>query len=168
MIATHRLIIEPAKKMDADFFLELLTCSSWIHYIGDRGVHNESDAVLYIEDNLIASYKKYGFGLYKICLRNTGLPIGICGFMKRDYLDHPDIGFAVLPAYEGKGYCFEAAQAVMNFGKSNLKFKMIYAITTEENKKSRHLLKKLGMQESGFIKPDEGDRKFMLFSNLTP
>jgi len=37
----------------------------------------------------------------------------MCGIIKRDYLEHPDIGFAFLPEFTGKGFAFEIADATM-------------------------------------------------------
>ncbi len=46
-----------------------------------------------IANSAIASYEKNGFGLYRTALKDTDEPIGICGLVKRDGLDAPDVGF---------------------------------------------------------------------------
>jgi len=72
--------------------------------------------------------------------------IGVCGFVKRDSLPEPDIGFALLPQYEGKGYAAESARAMMDYGRDRLGFKRVLAITTLDNKASGRLLEKLGFR----------------------
>lgn len=164
ILETERMLLANASFDDSRFFRELMNSPNWIEFIGDRGIRNDQDAAKYIEDSLITSYAENGFGLYKMCLKDSGRPIGICGFIKRTYLDNPDIGFAILPQYEGKGYAYEAAMATMAFGKSQLKLKKILAVTTEKNRKSRKLLSKIGLIEIGKIKPDNGETEFLLFS----
>jgi RimJ/RimL family protein N-acetyltransferase len=48
----------------------------------------------------------------------AGLPIGICGLVKRNYLDDIDLGYALLPRYWGQGYAYEAAKAVLDYATS--------------------------------------------------
>ncbi len=71
------------------------------------------------------------------------VPIGIITFIKKVYLDHFDLGFALLPEFTDSGYAFEAAYAVLNFIKHELGHKTILATTLPENNQSIRLLKKL-------------------------
>lgn len=162
---TNRLVISEAKNADADFFYALLNSSSWLKHIGDRGIKNKEDAVGYIEGSLMKSYRENGFGLYKVSLKETNTPIGVCGFLKRDYLDAPDIGFAMLPEFEGYGYMLEATSAVMQFGKNTLGFTKILAVTTEGNGRSKKLLTKLNLMEVGTVKAHDKGVPFLLFKN---
>ena len=79
----------------------------------------------------------------KLKLVNT--PLGIISFIKRDYLDHYDIGFAFLPQHTNKGYAFEAAKEVLSYALNDLKMPAIVATTLHENANSIHLLEKLGL-----------------------
>ncbi|MDC6390732.1 GNAT family N-acetyltransferase [Maribacter sp. PR1] len=162
---TNRLVISEAKNADADFFYTLLNSSSWLKHIGDRGIKNKKDAVGYIEGSLMKSYLENGFGLYKVSIKETNTPIGVCGFLKRDYLDAPDIGFAVLPEYKGLGYMLEAASEMMQYGKNTLGFTKILAVTTESNERSKKLLRKLNLAPVGTVNANEKGVPFLLFSN---
>jgi len=164
-IQTKRLSIKEAILEDSSFIFELLNSPNWIRHIGDRGIKTMEDAAGYIKNSLIDSYATLGFGLYKVALREDDAPIGISGFLKRDYLEHPDIGFATLPKYEGQGYSFEAASALMDYGSNELGLKVVYAITSEGNLGSRKLLSKLGLQEKGTISPSETEKELLLYSN---
>jgi RimJ/RimL family protein N-acetyltransferase len=163
--ASERLRIEKATTADAPFLFKLMNSPNWIEFIGDRNIKSEQAASEYIQHNLSVSYQKNGYGLYKMVLAATNHPIGLCGFVKREYLDHADIGFAILPEHEGKGYTYEALMAVMEYGKRELKLNPILAITTNDNVKSRHLLNKIGLVTQGTIKPIGREEDFMLFSN---
>lgn len=97
-------------------------------------------------------YNRLGFGLYLTELKEDGVPIGICGLIKRDSLEDVDIGFAFLPKFWAKGYAYEAASAVMAYGKNVLGFKRIVAITSPDNDASGRLLEKLGMRFERMIR----------------
>ncbi len=73
------------------------------------------------------------------------MPIGLCGFVKRETLPDPDIGFALLPEFEKKGYGYEAADAAMLYGKEKLGLSRVLAITTSDNESSARLLKRIGL-----------------------
>jgi [ribosomal protein S5]-alanine N-acetyltransferase len=166
LFETERLLICEANRKDSPFFFELLNSPNWIEFIGDRGIETENDVLNYIENSLIKSYKENGFGLYKMMLKENSMPIGICGFVQRDYLNCPDIGFAILPEYERMGFTFEAAKAVIDYGLNTLKQKEICGITTENNVGSKRILTKIGLHEIGKIMPNESGDELMLFSNL--
>ena len=165
MLQTERLKIELAQVEDKHFFFKLLNSPHWIQYIGDRGIKTEQDAENYIKNSLIKNYADKGLGLYKMVEKASSLPIGICGFVKRDYLDSVDIGFAVLPEFEGKGYTYEAAKAVLEYGKTQLGLTTVYGITTPDNQASRHLLEKLGLQFISTRTANEKNQELLIFSN---
>ena len=131
---------------DAAFVLDLLNQPSFKKYIGDRGVRTVEQAREYAETRFIKSYRTNGFGLYLVELKADSSPIGICGFVSRETLPAPDIGFALLPQYEKQGYAFEAASATMGYGRDTLGFARVLAITTTDNESSRRLLEKIGLK----------------------
>ena len=165
ILKTERLLIAEAVVEDAKFFRTLLNSPTWLKFIGDRGVKTEQQAVTYITSNLIRSYNENGYGLYKICLIPSLAPIGVCGFLKRTYLESPDIGFALLPEFEGQGLMYEASKAMLQYGKQHLNLDSIFAITTLQNQKSRRLLEKLGLQEKGTVQSKGSNEELLLFTN---
>ncbi|HWW80239.1 MAG TPA: GNAT family N-acetyltransferase [Steroidobacteraceae bacterium] len=131
---------------DAPFILELLNDPGFIQNIGDRGVRTLPQADDYIESGPVASYEKFGFGLYLVETRQPSVRLGICGLLRRDF--HPDveIGFAFLPRFRGKGYAIEAASAVMTLGLQTLRLERIVALTAPHNHDSMKLLERLGLK----------------------
>ena len=162
ILETERLNVREITESDAEFILDLLNQPSFINNIGDRGVRNVEQAEEFIENRFRASYGKFGFGLYTVELKETGAPIGICGFVKRDYLPDADIGFAFLPQYERRGYGFESASAMLDYGRETLGFEKVAAIVSPHNEASAKLLEKLGLHFEKMIKPDTEELK--LFS----
>jgi [ribosomal protein S5]-alanine N-acetyltransferase len=134
-----------------------LNTDTWLRFIGDRNIHSIDDAINYINTGPRKSYKEHGFGLYLIELKNGSSSIGLCGLLQRDYLDNPDIGFALLPDYERKGYAFEAASATLLYSKNELLKHTISAITNISNEKSMKLLEKIGMSFENELKLESGE-----------
>jgi RimJ/RimL family protein N-acetyltransferase len=79
-------------------------------------------------------------------LKECSTPIGMCGIIRRDSLEYPDIGFAILPDHYGKGYGYEIADATLLFAKEKLMLPSICAITLPDNIPSIRLIEKLGMK----------------------
>jgi len=158
LFTTDRLVVEPLTLADDAFIVALLTDPDWLRYIGDRGVRTTDDARRYLETGPMASYAAHGFGLYRVARRDTGVPIGICGLLRRATLPDVDIGFAFLPDYRAQGYAFEAASATLSFARDTLGLERIVAIVSPENAASIRLLLKLGMVQEGKVRlSDDGD-----------
>ncbi|WP_299271895.1 GNAT family N-acetyltransferase [uncultured Psychroserpens sp.] len=165
---TNRLIFSKITVDDAPFILELMNSPGWIKYIGDRNVKTVEQAKSYIQNNQLKCYEDFDFGYYKVQLKSENLkPIGSFGLLKRDTLDHVDIGFSLLPGYEGLGYGFEGASQLMVLAKDTFNIKTVCAITLPENQASIHLLEKLGLSYQKRIKPfDNGEELLLFVKNL--
>lgn len=148
LIQTERTLIRKLTFDDCEFVFQLQQSPGWKKYIGDRGVHSVHDAHQYLKEGPMRSYAHHGYGLFLVQLK-SGQKIGISGLIKREYLDCPDIGFALLPEYEGKGFAIESASAVLHYSLKHLGIDRIQAIVMEENNKSIKLLEKLGMKDLG-------------------
>lgn len=148
---SERLIIRKFTLNDAEFILQLFNQAPFIRYIADKGVRTIDDAKQYLSDNLIASYDKHGFGLYLIALAKTNTAIGSCGLLKRETFNHPDLGFAFLEDYCGRGYAYEAAQAILLHEKNTLPFNTILAVTMPDNISANRLLTKLSFAKTGML-----------------
>jgi RimJ/RimL family protein N-acetyltransferase len=145
VLETPRLILRRQTTDDAEFIFSLVNDPSWLRFIGDRGVRSVEDARAYILKGAMDSYSRHGFGLYLTVLKDSGIPIGICGLVKRESLADVDIGFAFLPQFAGQGYAYESACAVMAHAKNDIGLKRLIAITDPENLASIRLLEKLGL-----------------------
>jgi RimJ/RimL family protein N-acetyltransferase len=163
-LSTDRLIIRELTTDDAPFIIRLLNEPSFIHFIGDKGVRDIEGARQYILNGPVASYRQHGFGLYLVNRKPDDLSLGMCGLLKRDSLPDVDIGFAFLPEFWNKGYAFESASAVMNYGKDVLKITRIVAITNKDNDSSARLLEKLGLRFERLIRLANDEDETRLFS----
>ena len=164
ILVTDRLILREFTTSDASFIFELLNSEDWLRYIGDRNIKTISDAENYLTEGPIKSYKLRGFGLYAVCLKETGLPIGMCGLLKREFLDYPDVGFAFLPRFFGNGYGSEMVMATLKWGFNTLAIDKIQAIVAPGNQVSIALLHKLGFAYEKKVQMPEGDEILILYT----
>lgn len=164
VIETDRLVLRHLTLNDAPFIVDLLNEPSFLRFIGDRGVRSQQDARQYLLNGPIASYKKNGFGLYLAFLKETGDPVGICGLLKRDSLNDPDVGFAFLPAHWRQGYAFESASAVLKYGRESLGLRRLVAITSPDNAPSIGVLEKMGMKFETMTRLEGETRDVRLFA----
>ena len=164
MIESNRLTLSLLSNADTSFILELLNSPGWIEFIGDRGVKTEEDAVAYIQNGPLSDFDKHGFCLFKVSLKGSDIPIGLCGLLKRDFLEHPDIGFAFLGEYGGQGYALESSQAVLSWAHEQLDIDKVLAITLAKNERSIGLLEKLGLSYERIVQYPDG-ASLCLYSN---
>lgn len=165
VLETERLILRRLTVDDSPFMLELLNDPAWIRFIGDKGIRTLDAARDYISQSLVTMYERLGFGLYLTELKGEGVPIGICGLIKRDTLADVDIGFAFLPKFRRAGYAYEAASAVVAYGKRAFGLQRLLAITSPDNDISARLLEKLGFNFEKMVKLSDDSPEVKLFAS---
>ena len=84
--------------------------------------------------------------------------IGFIGLSFQDfesaYTPFVDVGWRLAPGYWNKGYATEGAKRCLEYGFNKLGLSEIYATAPLANKKSWHIMKKLGMyQVNTFLHP---------------
>lgn len=145
ILRTERLRLRTVNEDDAAFYLELLNDPDFIEHIGDRGLRTLDDARRHLREGPVAMQSARGHSLYLVEPIGGGAALGLSGLIKRDTLEHVDIGYAFLPQARGKGYALEAAQGVVRHA-AGLGIARLAAITSPGNTPSIHLLTRLGMR----------------------
>lgn len=158
-ILTERLSMDLVKTEDHDFIMALINTKGWLDFIGDRNVHSTAEANAYI----IKIINTPDLFYWVVRMKGENLPVGIISFIKRSYLESFDIGFAFLPAFNGNGYAYEAAKAVLLMVSNHTAYYPVLATTIPENEKSIRLLTKLGLHFEKEI--TVGEERLLLYSN---
>jgi [ribosomal protein S5]-alanine N-acetyltransferase len=154
VLDTERLILRELCERDAAFIVELLNQPSFLEHIGDRGVRDQADARRYIADGPVASYRANGFGLFRVEERKTAAVAGMCGLMRKPWLDAPDLAYALLPAFWSRGYAGEAAAAVLAAARERWGVIRVTAVVAPANASSLRLLDRLGFRfEQALLDP---------------
>lgn len=145
-IESPRLLIRTISEGDAAFILRLLNDPAYLEMIRDSGIRDLEAAKKYIRETYIKSYEAHGHGLYLVEEKKRHTSLGIAGFVKREGLTLPDLGFAILSEFAGKGLTQEACQGLLTYGAEKLGFTKVAAITTQSNLGSTKVLTNLGFQ----------------------
>ena len=157
---TDRLNVDPLVLTDDVFIMELVNTKGWIEFIGNRNVNSLKDAADYIRKILTSPNVVY----WIVKLNNNSQPIGAVTLIKRNYLDHHDIGFAFLPEHSGKGYAFESASELLKKVIYHPDYSTILATTVPGNVNSIRLLEKLGLH---YEKEIDADGEKLLVYKIT-
>ena len=148
LLETNRLIIE---------FFDTNDISDWAKIERDADVRRFVDGKVlsideageYIQMN-IRQYQTHGYGRYAVRLKQNRALIGKCGFLNETY--GMDFGYRYSKDSWGKGYGFESAKEVLEYGFSKLGLGIVLGLTAEQNLGSIRILEKLGfMFEEKFL-----------------
>ncbi|HEX8610058.1 MAG TPA: GNAT family N-acetyltransferase [Telluria sp.] len=145
ILDTARLVLRTVEAADAPFYLELVNDPDFVANIGDRGIRTVDAARTHIDNGPVRMQAVLGHAIWLVEKKDSGVPIGMCGLIKRDTLPDVDLGYAFLPAWRGQGYAFEAARAVVDHARDRLGLARLLAITSPHNTASGALLEKLGL-----------------------
>lgn len=147
VLTTERLRIRTFCLGDAEFIVRLLNDPGWLANIGDRHVRTADDARAYLERGPIAAQREHGYALWAVEeTARPGVPVGMCGLVRRDVLDAPDLGYAFLPEGRGRGLAGEAARAVLAHACNTLALPRVLAIVKPGNAASARVLVAAGMR----------------------
>lgn len=146
VIETEKLGLRKLSVNDFEKWYEILGDPETMKYYPKP--FNAEKTRSWIEWNL-DNYKKYGFGLFAVILKETGEFIGDCGItMQNIYKDgrlFPEIGFHLNKKFWRKGYASRAAKACLKYAFENFKFDEIFCYQKWTNIPSRKTAEKMGM-----------------------
>ncbi len=118
---------------------------------------------------MIPQLERLGFSNYTVFRKEDFAKMGVCGIYDRQGLEGFDLGFAFLPAYEGKGYAFEAASRLVEAAATEFEISQLKAITTKTNISSQKLLLKLHFEFVKMVLIEGDEEELMLYEkNLKP
>lgn len=160
---SERLLIRPTLEQDAELIYQLMNTPKFIKYVGDREINSIEDAEKYIQFKMLPQLKTLGYSSYSLITKADGVKIGTCGLYNRDGVDGIDIGFGLLPQYEGLGYAYESACRLIKAAFEDFEIEEIKAITSKENISSQRLLKKLGLEMLGTTKLPNENHEILLY-----
>lgn len=83
-------------------------------------------------------YRIFGFGLWAVCLKETGDVIGDCGLTMQDIggVIKPEIGYHIRRDMQRQGYAKEAAAAVRDWAFAHTPFQVLYSYMKSTNEPS--------------------------------
>lgn len=115
--------------------------------IRDQFLSASSDFIKSIENGREAEPWRFGFGVIH---RNDNILIGMGGFPGPPDSDGvAEIAYGIAPAYQGKGYATEVANALIEFASRDKSVRLLCAHTLAETNASTRILEKCGFKKVG-------------------
>lgn len=145
ILETERLMLREMTQSDFDDLAEML-CDPEVMYAYERDFSDED--VRQWLDNQLSRYKKYGFGMWSVILKQSGNMIGQAGITMQPYKDGElhEIGYLFKKAFWHNGYATEAARALKKYAFQTLKLDEIFSTIRTNNYPSIAVAKRNGME----------------------
>lgn len=150
VLSTARLMVREMSPSDLLPLAAILQDDGVMYAYGGAFSAAETEAWL---DKQLRRYAELGFGLWAVCLNDTGEMIGQCGITMQEYNDLtvPEIGYLFARRHWHNGYAAEAAMACRCYGMANLHFNRLYSIIRITNVASQKVAFRIGMRPEGTI-----------------
>lgn len=145
---THRCIVRETVPEDVDSFYRIYRDKSITAYMEDLFQDREKERN-YINEYIEKVYGFYGFGMWTVCLKETGGVIGRAGLSMREGFEEPELGYVIGKAWQRQGIAAEVCRAILAYGRDELGFEAVRALMHPENAASEHLCRKLGFACAG-------------------
>ncbi|KAA3624020.1 MAG: N-acetyltransferase [Bacteroidetes bacterium] len=142
---TNRLTLEIFAKEEFELFHAINTNEFVRIYLWDNEVVQLSLSKEIVEESN-KRYQTEKWGLWKIILTKNKECVGYVGLWYFFDENQPQLLYALLPEYTGKGYATEASMKIIEYVFEKLNFDYISASLDKPNSKSINVCEKLGME----------------------
>lgn len=144
MIETERLLLRRFTDDDREIVARWNADPEFTRHLAGVQSRAQSDEAF---DRWERHWHEHGFGLLAVSWKETGELLGRVGPQYHRVWPHdPEIGWAVDPAWWGRGIATEAGRASVEWAFGALGFARVVSITTEPNLASRNVMAKLGFR----------------------
>lgn len=152
IIETDNIILKPITPSDFDPLYKMYTNPNVMKYIYDGRIFSKETATEKL-NGFVQHWKKHGFGMYLLQLKNKGHIAGYAGLRffedeRPEFKNEIELGYIIDEPYWGKGYASEAVTACVNFGIHDKQFERILATILPENIASQKVSEKAGLKHT--------------------
>ena len=155
-IESERLIIREWSESDFAPFLEIVNDPEVMRYIGPGLVWTQSQMEAFL-GRQSESVERHGFCVGALESKADGQLLGHCGIQHLGTGGDVEVGWWLARRHWGQGFGTEAGQAALTFAFDELDLAQVLAIAHSENKASRRVMERLGMQFQRRLKGGELD-----------
>ena len=148
---TERCFVRETTQEDVDSFYRIYRDKSITAYMEDLFEDKEKERQ-YIRDYIEKVYGFYGFGMWTVCLKETGEVIGRAGLSMREGFEDAELGYVIGKKWQRQGIAAEVCREILAYGRDELGFEQVRAFMHPENTASENLCHKLGFQHETAVK----------------
>lgn len=150
---TERCFVRESTPADVESFYRIYRDKSITAHMENLFAEPEKERQ-YIRDYIEKVYGFYGFGMWTVCLKETGEVIGRAGFSLREGFEEPEIGYVIEKGRQRQGIATEVCRAILSYGREELGFEKVRALVRPENAASKGLCRKLDFEYAGETEAD--------------
>lgn len=160
---TERLWLRPTLEEDTQLIMDVFNTPGALEYIGDRNIRTREDAMTFIAERTLRQLRKKTFANYTLIEKRSGAKVGVCGLYDRPGIPYVDLGYALLPEYERRGFAAEASRRLMEAARDEFGLTELAAFTHPENTRSQKTLDNLGFEYVKQVEPAGFDGPSLLY-----
>jgi RimJ/RimL family protein N-acetyltransferase len=154
VIETDRLVLRRVRDDDHEAIHRWNEDVEFTRHLAGVQTREQTDAAL---ARWARHWDEHGFGIFVVEWRETREPVGRVGVQyHKEWAEEPEVGWAVDPAWWGRGIATEAGGACVEWGFGELGFDRLVSITTEPNLASRNVMHKLGFVVHAYVPSEWG------------
>lgn len=146
MIAAERLFLREMTYDDREALAEVISDPETMKYYPRP--YDENGVQRWLDWSM-ENYRTFGFGLWAVCLKDSGRMIGDCGITIQNINGtfRPEIGYHINREFHRMGFGSEAAKAVRDWGFENTPFRKLYSYMVSGNVPSYSTAMSIGMMK---------------------
>jgi RimJ/RimL family protein N-acetyltransferase len=154
VIETERLVLRRFTDADRDTVAGWNADPEFTRHLAGVQTREQSDEAF---ERWQRHWAEHGFGLFAVTWKESGELIGRVGPQYHRMWPHdPELGWALDPAWWGRGIATEAGAACLDWAFGPLDFARVVSITTEPNTASRNVMAKLGFRIQEHVESEWG------------
>lgn len=145
---TKRCFVRESVPEDVESFYRIYRDEDITKYM--EGLFDDPDRERqYIRDYVEKVYGFYGFGMWTVCLRESGEVIGRAGLSMREGFEEPELGYVIGKKWQRRGIAEEVCREILSYGREELGFEKVRVLMHPDNTASERLCRKLGFVCTG-------------------
>jgi ribosomal-protein-alanine N-acetyltransferase len=129
---------------DLDAMSEITRDPEVMRYIGHGHPLTREETHANLE-NIVAAFRRRGFGRWALVLKETGSLVGYCGLSNGNEEVGVELAYMLARGGWGQGLALEAGRACLRYGFERLGLQAVAGLTMHDNRRSRRVLERLGM-----------------------
>lgn len=147
-IITDRLYLTPFAPEHTDTLFSMNSDLEIMRFLGGLKTREETEEIIV---RIQARWDTLGYAWWVIFLKNTDSIIGFACLQNLANKESAplEIGWRLIPSYQGNGCATEAGQAAMNFGFERVGVKYICLVADSENAASQKVMQRLEVSYVG-------------------
>lgn len=165
-LLTDRLLLRSFQAVDQQAVFALRSDPTVAKYLDRPLMQQEAAALEYIK-KMIKGVQNNQWIIWAISTKNGPMIGSVCLWNIVAEEAQADIGYELLPHFQGRGFMQEAVTAVLNYGFQEMRLQKICAVFDKRNQASLKLLEKHGfVQDQTYINEDDNLISYLLENEI--